>query len=164
MSEPDKVEEVEDDEEDDAPEDLKKGYRCQHCGSYVKRYRRKLTSSMAAALLLFHKELVKNRRADWIHFQSFLSTLNLKPGLASSLHGGMTAMLRFWGLLEKHPQFRGQFRITRQGHQFVQGKIKVPKYAHIYNNRKLKDEGPEVEFQETLSSDNKFDYNELMST
>ena len=54
----------------------------------------------------------------------------------------------------------GWWRLTEQGSAFVQGLMKVQKYAKIYDSRLLKLDGELVTIRDVLGS--RFNYDELM--
>jgi len=75
--------------------------------------------------------------------------------------------LRYWGLIqaldgkrEDGSSRNGYYIITEQGRMFVQNKISLPKYMHIYNSVALKNSGEFVKITDCLGE--KFNYEELM--
>src|SRR5699024_6354756 len=76
--------------------------------------------------------------------------------------------LTYWGLIEKFSGMRsdgsrrvGLYRAARKRHEFVAGRIAVPKYAKVYNGQLIGFGGPEITVQDVFGK--KFSYNELMS-
>lgn len=148
---------------------LREGIRCPCCEQYIKLYKRTLNASMAVALLLLYREYRMTGTAEWVHFQSYIADLPIHPKLASSLHGGTAAKLRFWGFIELKPEakagsrstnVRGFFRITEKGIAFAKGEIRVPKHMLVLSNKRVGSEGPSINIK--LALQERFDYDELM--
>lgn len=138
---------------------FEKGIKCPCCNQFVKRYKRKITGSMAASLILMKKENDK-RPGEWVHLDKLLVRLRVPASKES-------AILRYWKLIENQKGKRedgsarvGFFRITQRGIDFVKAKIKVEKYAHCYNQSVLAFSDATVSISEALGS--KFNYSELM--
>lgn len=134
------------------------GCRCERCGSYLKRYRRTLNSSMALTLLHLYKADVKG----YVHVEKWLAD-NGHP------RSGDFHKLTLWGLLDKLVEDRkdgsprnGYYRLNGRSILFVEGKIKVQKNAVILNGNFQGFEGKEVGIRECLSE--KFNYEKLMAT
>ena len=134
---------------------LDEGTTCPCCQQYAKRYKRKLNSSMAAALCW----MWAHARDAWIEVPLAAPSWVLKareyPKLA------------WWGLIEEKPRQEGSrartsgvWRVTPLGAEFVRGCSDVPRYAFVYN-------GEVQDFTETTTDirsalGDKFDYAELM--
>lgn len=147
-------------------EHFEKGTICPACNQFVKLYHRRITSSMALALMLLYHEDKKHPN-EWVHVANFLNSV---PNLPASIRNtGDVAKLNFWHLTEKLEGERsdgskrnGYHRITPEGRLFVEGKSDVPKYALIFNNEKWGMDGHElVDIQDALGK--RFRYDELMS-
>ena len=137
------------------PLDKDKGYHCECCGSFLKRYRRSLNSSMALTLL----QLYKADKRDWVHVEKWMAENNLP-------RSGDFHKLTLWGLLDKLVEDRkdgssrnGYYRLNGKSLLFVEGKIKVREYAIIFNGKFEGFEGKEVALKDCLSV--KFDYSKL---
>lgn len=133
------------------------GCRCEHCGSYLKRYRRTLNSSMVLTLINLYKAGVR----DYVHVEKWLHENN-HP------RSGDFHKLTLWGLLDKLVEERkdgsqrnGYYRLNGKSLLFVEGKLKVQQYAVILNGNFQGFEGKEVTIVECLSK--KFNFNQLMS-
>lgn len=143
------------------------GVKCPCCERFSKVYRRSITSSMAYALYLIYCHSA-NTGKKWLHVPSFLSDSVSKNAGATS-RGGDWAKLGYWDLLQEHHDVRedggkhvGWWRITDLGEAFVEGKVKIPKHAVVYNQTLMAlDTGELVSFEESLK--NRFNYDELMS-
>ncbi len=134
---------------------LDEGVTCPCCKQYAKRYKRKLNSSMAAALCW----MWAHARDAWIEVPLAAPSWVLKareyPKLA------------WWGLIEEKPRQQGSkartsgvWRVTPLGADFVRGCSDVPRYAFVYN-------GEVQDFTETTTDirhalGDRFDYAELM--
>lgn len=108
------------------------GVICPCCNRYTRRYKRKITKSMILGLHL----IKKSGKTDYIHLQEFFKNQDCP----SSTFGDV-AKLRFWGLIDKLETERpdgshrnGFYRITQQGIDFLEGKLKVPPYVIIRND------------------------------
>lgn len=138
-------------------ENFESGCACPACGQFVKRYNRKITSSMAFILIqLYHKA-----KDDFIHVENHMRTIG-KAGL-----GGDYVKMKFWNLIEQKPMVRqdgsprgGYWKISRGGIMFVEKEISVPKYAYIYNDAVDGYSDEKVTITQCLGD--KFDYDELM--
>ena len=115
-------------------ENLDEGVTCPCCGQYAKRYKRKLNSSMAAALcwLWTHPKLA------WWGF------IEEKP--KEEHHKGRTS---------------GLWRVTQLGADFARSCVSVPRYAFVYNGT-VEDftTGDAISIRCALGD--RFDYAELM--
>lgn len=133
---------------------MAKGATCPCCQQFAKRYRRQIYGAMAAGLIVAHQA---NGR-DWFHLRT-----------ATGYAGGDHSKLRYWGLIEEEPGMRpdggraGWWRVTPLGVSFVRGRVTVPKYALIYDNRlqRLDSSHGEVGIRDVLGT--RFNYDELMS-
>jgi hypothetical protein len=83
--------------------------------------------------------------------------------------GGDYAKLRYWGLVEEEDKVRsdggraGCWRVTEKGEQWINGEIKVPKFALIYDGELFGFKGKqEVSIEDCLGK--KFSLRELMSS
>lgn len=122
--------------------------QCPCCTQNVKLYQRKITSSMGYAMIMLRSEL------GFVHMEDFLK----KKNCPSSIRGDVSK-LRFWGLLE--PGDTGYYRVTPLGRNFVDGKYKVMKFVHLFNNKMYRESGDLVSIKEVLRD--KFNYEELMA-
>lgn len=128
------------------------GATCPCCTQMAKVYPRIIYSTMA-------RELIRCYRAagtDWFHVPTVIGH-----------NGGDLLKTRHWGLMEEETDIRrddggraGFWRITLLGESFILRELLVPKRAHVYNNRRLKLDGPDVTIVDCLGK--KFSYNELM--
>lgn len=132
------------------------GAECPVCTQHVQVYRWSLYSTAGQALILFYR---------LGGTQYFVHSRSLKR--AGHTGQGDASRLKNWGLLEEEKARRadggrsGYWRVTPLGEAFVRGNATVPKYAHVYNNRVLKMDGPDVTIHDVLG--NKFSYSDLMA-
>ena len=140
------------------------GIHCPVCNQFVKLYKRKLTSSMAYALILIHWYFKNNPEEKWLHVEKYLKSIESVPHpIRGDFH-----KLRYWKLIEKKKGEKedgnpdvGYYAITDKGKEFVEKKIQVPKHVYIYNSEvKGFNEDVEIDIQNALGS--KFQYDELM--
>jgi hypothetical protein len=119
-------------------------------------YRRKLNSGMAYALIRFWRAAGR----DFAHKPTVLR------GVGAAARD--ESLLRFWGLLEEEQARRedggraGWWRVTELGERFVLDRVRLPKYARIYDGRLL-----ELDASQTLSVvealGERFNYAELLA-
>jgi hypothetical protein len=130
------------------------GVHCPCCGQFAKVYRRTITSSMARSLILLYRA---GGTTEWVHGPTILGGLRADEG-----------KLRYWGLLQESAERRddggraGYWRVTGKGARFVNGQLKVPAYAFIYDSELQDFDGPRISIRTALGT--RFDYDELMST
>jgi len=104
------------------------GADCPCCGQFAKLYKRPLTSSMAAALLL----MARHQGRDFFHVPDWLA----KWTSTAVIRGGDWAKLRHWGLIEADPEGRaGYYRITERGRDFLYAGLSVPRHVYLYDNQ-----------------------------
>lgn len=128
---------------------IKKGTNCPCCGQYSKLYRRKLNSNMVQALIaIYHHE-----PHGWFHVSRILKK-------DASVRQRQYPKLRHWDLLKEHPIKRGYWRLTKLGRAFVRGRVRVRRFAVLYNNGFMGTEGHRVSIVDALGDH--FDYNDLM--
>ena len=134
------------------------GCKCPLCEQHVQVYRRPITSSMAKALILIYRYYLKHDFFKSLQVEGYLKRCNV----GSTIRGDFPK-LRFWGLIrksEEKKQRQGHYYLTQLGKHFVEEKIKVKKYAIVFNNQAWSLEGEEIGIKDTLK--NPFDYNQLM--
>jgi len=149
---------------------MDKGAECPCCRQFAKIYRRKLTSSMAYALILicryYRNVHAPHSITEWLHVPEWLSKTSQ---FGATVRGGDWAKLVYWGLIEpKSGEERedgservGYYRLTEDGLRFVKGEMRVPRVALVYNQQLLRmDDSQVVDIKEALTD--KFDYGELM--
>lgn len=132
------------------------GARCPCCTQYAKVYRWSLYGSIIKALILLHR----------VGGTTEFSSLRDIRSLGYTEQGGATR-LRFWNLAEEERVVRsdggkaGYWRVTSLGEAFILGRIAIPKYAYVYDNRLLRLDGERVNVRDVLGT--RFSYDELMS-
>jgi hypothetical protein len=149
---------------------MDKGAECPCCRQYAKIYRRKLTSSMAYALILicryYRNVHDPHSLSEWLHVPEWLSKTSQ---FGATVRGGDWAKLVYWELIEPKTGSEredgservGYYRLTEMGLRFVKGEVRVPRVALVYNQSLLRmDDTVKVDIREALTE--KFDYGELM--
>lgn len=137
-------------------EQLDEGAHCPCCTQYAKVYRWSLYGTAIRALALFYR---LGGTTQFVHSRDLKGYGHAGQGDASRL--------RNWGLLEEETSRRqdggrsGYWRVTARGEAFLHGRISVPKYLHVYNNRVLKHSGPDVGVRDVLGT--RFNYDDLMA-
>lgn len=141
------------------------GVECPCCTQFVKLYKRKITSSMAYALILIYRYFKNHPEKEYVHMNDYLNSIE---GLPFAIKSGDNAKLRYWGLMEEKPEVRddgstraGYWKITELGKQFVEGDTAVQSHAKVFNSKSYGLEGELITIQDALG--NKFNYDELMS-
>ena len=130
---------------------IEEGVHCPCCEQFAKVYRRPLSSATARVLIAMYK----HNGNGWVHLT------DLKIVRSDE------AKARHWGLIEQRPGERedgsartGWWRLTPQGVNFVNRRLRVPKYAVIYNGQCLRLEGPPTSIVQCLGT--RFNYSRLM--
>lgn len=126
------------------------GERCPCCTQFAKVYRRKIYGTMARTLIRMWR---KGGTTEWVD----MTAVDRGHG---NRGGGDDAKLRYWGLIEPHPEHEALWRVTPAGEQWVLGNTTVPCYARIYDGRCLSLVGDPVTIRQALGK--RFDYDELM--
>lgn len=142
---------------DEAKQVLRKnweqGIECPCCGQFVKRYRRKLTKSMAIGLLSLYKQV--DTPGKYIHIKQ-----------VEAVNGGEFAQLKRWGLVhdesneDDHKRTSGMWTITDEGREFVKGNSNAPMYCYTYNGKTLEFSERLTSFRDALGD--RFNYREMM--
>ncbi len=132
------------------------GVDCPCCGLFVKVYKRKLNSGMAAALCW----LVRNSAGQFVHVNEEGPRYILR-------RGGEWTLLRYWGLIEEQPtddskRTSGLWRPTQLGRDFVARTAMVKSHALCFNRDCLQLVGSSVDIIDCLG--NAFSYPELMES
>lgn len=135
---------------------INKGYTCEHCGSFVKLYKRSFNANMAVALLTLY------RYAPNMFVKA--EDLLIKCGRQRC---GDFSYLRHYRFIEPQKATRedgskrnGYYRITALGIMFCEGKVTAPSNFLIIHNNLKGFGGREINIHEALGK--KFNYNELM--
>ena len=135
-----------------------KGYICQCCNLFVKRYKRSINSNMALALLTLYKSGVM----DFVHLENLMQSKGYK-------RCGDASYLIHWRLLERCKEKRednssrnGKYKITSAGIMFCEQKIKVKQGIYIFNNTYEGFWGEDISIQDALGE--KFSYENLMKS
>ena len=130
------------------------GVTCPCCAQLVKLYRRNLYHAPARSLIQLY--LLDSRDPGYYHIR------NLKPDLG----GSDFSKLKYWGMIlhaandDPEKNSSGMWKITEKGRLFVEGKIRVHKYAFVFNDALEDFGGPQISITDALGK--KFSYPELM--
>lgn len=138
-----------------------KGVDCPACDRIVKIYKYTMNAGMCLALITMYKLDKSKENEVWFHLQKEFAE---KYGLnANALH---YSLMKWWGLLIPQPnndpnrKGTGYWCLTDKGKQFIEGRIRLPKKVHIYDNRNVGWSEETTNIKEALKE--KFDYAELM--
>jgi len=135
------------------------GITCPCCDQFAKVYKRTITSTMARWLI----RLVKNYEEEGKYYSvSEPWSLSINKGT------GDVAKLAMWKLIESKPRddndttrrTSGRWKPTREGFAFVYGRIRISRYALVYNAKLLGYDGHEISIKDALGD--RFNYTELM--
>lgn len=132
---------------------LREGTTCPVCDQHAQTYRRKITRPMVEALVAMARA---GALTGWKHMPTVVGAKRADE-----------AKLAYWGLLEEERTLRddggraGYWRITTDGHAFLKGDLKVPKYALVYNGKCVGHDGDMVTAETCLG--HKFDLAELLA-
>ena len=106
------------------------GTYCPCCDRYGKLYKRKLNHGMARCLIWLYR--CSERTNDWNDRDS-------APRYV--LESGEIGKLAHWGLAVQKPNIddpkkkeSGMWKITHRGRVFIQGRLRVPSHAYLYDN------------------------------
>lgn len=136
---------------------LRDGDKCPCCGQFAKIYRRKLNERIARVLIaMWHK-----KQTGWVYLPNIGGHDDTDVPSARS---GEHAFAEHWGLIERNTNEggRGHWRLTELGVEFIHNRVKVPKYANIYDGRLLSlDPKQTVSVIDVLKT--RFIYEELMA-
>lgn len=130
------------------------GLACPCCGQLVKKYPRKLTTSMAVGLISLYQ------------LAGFSTSIPIHIKRIKMVNGGEFAQLRRWGLIrevkndDNHKRTSGLWLITQRGVEFVNDKIAVPMYCDTYNGKTLGFSEETTTIKQALG--NRFNYAEMM--
>jgi hypothetical protein len=151
---------------EEARRDIKQGWEtpkgapCPCCGQLVKLYPRQIYWGMAKGLIeLYH---LNCSAPGWHHIRELKSASKRSVYDLSDF-----SKLKYWGLIIPCPvndnpktKSAGLWLITEKGILFAENRLRVEKYAHVYNDNVEYFAGPMVGIEEALGSD--FDYRDLM--
>jgi hypothetical protein len=136
-------------------EGWEKGIECPCCTQLVRLWKHKLNSAIARTLISMYN-ISKGRNDEWVHIMNEIHITT------------MYGIAEFWGVIEPkdHQKFEddkrasGMWRLTEKGKKFVEGKILIPKYLFIFNNKVRRTSEETTSIKGCLG--NKFSYSELM--
>lgn len=142
----------------------KEGLRCPCCEQQAKVYKRSITGSMAKVLCVMYW-----RGKDKVHHLPTLFRENAAM-LGTAGQGGDWAKLRFWKLLERLEEDRGDGSkrcglawLTEAGVNFVHDRLRVAKYAYVYDDECIGYDGDKmVGITDVLPK--KFNYQAILDT
>jgi hypothetical protein len=148
-------------------ERLDEGVTCPTCGQHAQRYRRRFNSSMSRWLIILAK-LSPRYQPTWTRTSDVIKRAASLRGFGTAQASGEApSLLPFWGLIETRPntdtdkKHSGVWRPTEKGHDFVDGKVVIPRVAVVYNNTLERLEGDSLSIREALGK--RFSYEELMN-
>lgn len=133
-----------------------KGFVCPHCGSFCKRYYRKMNANMCVVMIA----LFRKKKFGFVKIEEFMRVNGFQ-------RSGDFPYLVHWELLEKMQGERpdgssrnGFYKLTEKGRKFVLCEIMVPQTVIMYNGKCEGFEGASITIKDALGK--RFDYAELM--
>ena len=133
---------------------LEEGANCPCCTQFVKQWKHSVNASIASTLIKLYN---LGKEKEWVHVPTEINPKN----------GGMFSIAQVWDLIEPKlnddtsKRSSGLWRLTKKGEDFVLNKIKIQKYAHIYEGKAYKFDGGVFSIQDALGK--KFNYEELLN-
>ena len=136
------------------------GIHCGACEQLAKVYSRKVTSAHARVLISLVRRFAIE--AKWYSTN--------ERWMQTCKH---VAALSYWNLIEEKPKdltdekqqaggkTSGFWRPTSEGIAYVHMRIRLPRYAMVYNAQVLEFQGEQVSISDSLGD--RFDYEELMN-
>lgn len=134
------------------------GLKCPCCRRWAAIYKTGINKSMIFCLIVIYRAL-EDRPEKYLHVEDHFVDLGIK---IKGVHG----KLKYWGILEQKPnkdtkkKASGYWKLTQKGIDFVQGRISVPKYVYLFDDRALRFSKEEVTFKDRFDS---FDYEKTMA-
>lgn len=130
---------------------LDDGVTCPCCGTFARRYKRKLTLPMVKWLAWLVGRWAPLHR--WVDVRE------------STVRGGDYGKLVYWGLVEQRPnddkskRTSGMWRPTDRGIAFMDARLTVPSHAFVYDGNVEGFTDVQVSIDDVAGA---FDYSELM--
>lgn len=129
---------------------------CPCCGRYAKIYRRQIHHSVARQLIAFYHLGGHN---------GFIHISELKSAFLTG--AGDFTKAKYWDLLDQQinnddpeKKHSGLWFLTEKGRDYVLGRISIPKYVIVFDDKVLRFSDELSTIQDALG--NKFNYEELM--
>lgn len=137
--------------------DLRAGNQlnCPCCERFATIYHRQIHSGIALQLIKLYRH---GGYAEYVHVSCVLA-----PGSSGV---GDFSKPRYWELIEpkdhiaNETKSSGYWRLTMKGTAFVRSKLKIPRFALVFDDTVLRFEGDDVSISDCLGK--KFNYTELM--
>lgn len=138
------------------------GLECPCCGQFVKKYNRKVHSTMALCLI----HLYRIHKLSWADTQ-YHHVRDIVKGISSTGTGDFSKF-KYFGLIKEMPKdykdlkkrTSGFWGITSKGIDFVERRITIPARVQLYNTKVVGFDEQQVDIVEVLGE--KFNYQELM--
>lgn len=112
--------------------------KCPVCKQNIQVYKRKITANSAKALIIIlNNSTLNDDVGNYIHIQKLFEKHNMRATAMDYIQ------LSRFGLIEKSNEEvegkkdSGFWRVTKLGVLFVLGKVNIPAYATVYNNRTI---------------------------
>jgi hypothetical protein len=150
-------------------QELPKGARCPCCGRWGKVNRYTIGRTAVRALVVLVR--LYERTGTWVHSKEIAAAIAGIPveKILACTGDGLTKLVH-WDAVEAKPNSddptkrdTGYWQPTRTAVEFVHGRLRLPRWAEVYDNRLLKlDDSQTVSVEDALRE--KFNYAEQMAS
>lgn len=120
---------------------------CPICRSHIQTYKRTISLSQVYWLILLNKYSKGGYR--YVDHKVISNRLYEALGRNASDY----PLMAHWGLIECSPVTSGEYKITSKGIEFIEGKIKVPKYLYFANNKVFRSSPELISFDDSKNFD-----------
>jgi len=110
------------------------GVQCPVCGQHAQAYKRSVTMPMVKVMVRMRMKAIK--QAD--DYTAWVKLSEVEQESRDS------TMLAYWDLIREHGEKRGWWQITANGEDFLNGKLTIERYAHVYRGKVYAHTGPHV--------------------
>jgi hypothetical protein len=124
--------------------------QCPCCTQTVKKYPRRVYKTVALCL-----RAVANSGEDGLLPKEIVTRVSAIHPISGNHH----TKLALWGLIKRNPM-DGRWRATDRGRDFLAGRERIEKYAHVFNGRVLGYSEDTVDIKEIAKE---FDLTELLN-
>ena len=131
---------------------------CPHCGRYAQIYKRHINATIAKQLIMLFEQGGYN--GNYIHAS------NLIPDGQSG--AGDLSKAKYFGLIRAEPENNeakkssGYWTLTDAGLQFVKGKLDIPEYALVFDDKVVGVSQDKILISDALRAGG-FNYSELIN-
>lgn len=130
---------------------------CPHCGRYAQVYKRHIHATIARQMIMLFEQ--------GGHSGKYIHAANLIPDGQSG--AGDLSKAKYFGLIQAMPENNeakkssGYWTLTDAGLQFVKGKLDIPEYALVFDDKVVGVSQDKIFISDALKSGG-FHYNDLI--